>query len=357
MPNTISHTGSIRSRLARVPLFTQIVIANSIIIIMGAIGGTLLTSHLTDVAADVWLIFLFASIGTTMTILINGWLIKIALRPLRELNQVISRVQADYDSDKTGSSYFQQADPDIPQMAEGLNLLVTRLEEHNRQLKALSKRAISAQEEERKRIARSLHDDSGQALSMLIINLERLENMLPPDQIDLHNKLVKTRQLALQSLSELRKIIYGLRPTVLDDLGLVPAIRWYARSTLEEVGIRVDVIAKEDIGPINAEIKTTLFRIVQEAINNIVKHSAAKTATISLNKNKHQYILHVQDDGLGFDVEKSSEQAIRLQQCGLLGIRERAELVRAEIRVSSQQGHGTRIEVMVPIPKPGEYSE
>jgi len=346
----------IRTRLARVPLFTQIVIANSIIIVVGAIGGTLLTSHLADLAADVWLIFLFASIGTTLTILINGWLIKIALRPLRDLSQVITRVQKDFDSDELETVYLYQREPDIPQMAKGLNLLVTRLEEHNRQLKALSKRAIYAQEEERKRIARSLHDDSGQAITMLIINLERLENLISPDQSDLHQKLVNTHQLASQSLSELRKIISGLRPTVLDDLGLVPAIRWYARSTLEEVGIRVDVNATEDVGPMDAEVKITLFRIAQEAINNIVKHSAAKTATITLEKNKNHYVLKVQDNGLGFDVDRSSKQAIRMQQWGLLGIQERAELVSAEITVKSKRGQGTLLEVKVPVPKPGSIN-
>lgn len=351
MPDSTSLTTAIRQRLARVPLFAQIVIANSFIIIIGAIGGTLLTSHLTDVAADVWLIFLFASVGTTLTILINSWLIRIALRPLRDLSKLISKVQADYASEEEELKYYYQQEPDIPQMAEGLNALVTRLEEHNRQLRALSKRAISAQEEERKRIARSLHDDSGQALTMLIINLERLEKLITPDQSDLYQRINQTRLLASQSLAELRKIIHGLRPTMLDDLGLVPAIRWYARSTLEDVGIRVDVYASEDAGPINTEAKTTLFRIVQEAINNIVKHSAAKEATITLDENKNFYILKVQDDGHGFDVERSSEQAIRMHQWGLLGIRERAELVGGEVLVTSQEGLGTTIEVKVPIRK------
>jgi len=353
MADSIDQLSHLRARLARVPLFTQIVVANSIIIVIGAIGGTLLTSLLTDKAADVWLIILFASVGTTLTIMINGWLIKIALRPLRDLSRLIVKVQTDYEGDATSAEHFYRKEPDIPQMAEGLNSLVTRLEEHNRQLKALSNRVISAQEEERKRIARSLHDDSGQALTMLILNIERLERLIPSGQTELHQKLVKTRQLASQSLSDLREIISGLRPTVLDDLGLVPAIRWYARATLEEVGVRVELNAFEDSGPMNAEIKTTLFRIAQEAINNIVRHSAAKTATITLEKDKSCYLLKVQDDGLGFEVERSSTQAIRMQQWGLLGIRERAELVGGDLRVESQHGKGTIIEVKVPVPDTG----
>ena len=353
MQNALILLRPLRARLVRVPLFTQIVIANSFIIVIGAVGGTLLTSHLTDRATDVWLIFLFASVGTTLTILINGWLIKIALRPLRDLSHLIVKVRADFESAAANANYLDHKEADIPQMAEGLNSLVRRLEEHNRQLRALSNRVISAQEEERKRIARSLHDDSGQALTMLILNIERLESMIPSGQSELHQKLVQTRQLASQSLSELRKIISGLRPTLLDDLGLVPAIRWYARTTLEEVGIRVEVNASEDPGPMDAEIKTTLFRIAQEAINNIVRHSAAKTATITLEKLKNQYVLKVQDDGLGFDVVRSSTQAIRMQQWGLLGIRERAELIGGDLRVVSQPGQGTIIEVKVPVPDTG----
>jgi two-component system sensor histidine kinase UhpB len=160
---------NLRQRFTRLSIYKQIVIGNSIIIIAGAILGTLLTRHLTGIAADVWLIVLFATIGTAFTIIINGWVIKSALQPLGELSRMVGQMQL--DNAEFEDYHFKDTDPDISALASGLHSLVLQLEERNRQLQALSGRAINAQEEERKRIARSLHDDTGQALSK--INLYR----------------------------------------------------------------------------------------------------------------------------------------------------------------------------------------
>lgn len=355
MTNHQSMFSNLRISLMRLSIYKQIIIGNSIIILFGAIGGTLLTRHLTDVAADLWLIVLFATIGTTLTILINGWVIRTALRPLHDLSSMVNRIQIE----KTGieSRHFTESDPDIRALANALNALVVQLEERNRQLQALSARAINAQEEERKRIARSLHDDTGQALSMLIIDLERLENKLPENNDELFEYLSSIRQLASNTLGNLRKTIYGLRPTMLDDLGLVPAIRWYARSNLEEAGIRVEVVAPEESLSLSSEMKTTLFRIAQEAINNIVKHSNAKSAHITLVKNMDTISLQVEDDGHGFDVTKSSEQAIALHHWGLIGIRERADLVGGKVIVDSKSGLGTQLEVIMPLQLTNEVQD
>lgn len=336
----------LRQKFTRLSIYKQIVIGNSIIIFAGAIIGTLLTRHLTGIAADVWLIILFASIGTTFTILINGWVIKSALLPLTRLSSMVEQMHL--ENTQVEDHPFKNSDPDITALANGLQSLVLQLEERNRQLQALSARAINAQEEERIRIARSLHDDTGQALSMLIINLERLEKNLPENN-DLHPSLVSLRELAAKTLEELRKTIYGLRPTVLDDLGLVPAIRWYARTNLEEAGIRIEVSASEDTLTLPAETTTTLFRIAQEAVNNIIKHSEAKSANISLTIRDNKIYLDIEDDGQGFNVFKASEEAFSLQHWGLVGIRERAELLGGEISISSRQNEGTHLEVSIPI--------
>ena len=248
---------------------------------------------------------------------------------------------------------MKETDPDIEQLAVALNSLVTQLEERNLQLRALSQRAINAQEEERRRIALSLHDDTGQALTMLIIHLDRIENRLTKDQVDLKAKLAFARKLASDTLEELRKIIFGLRPAILDDLGLVPAIRWYARSNLEPHGIQVKVVAPEEQN-LPDELTTTLFRISQETINNIARHSQAHTATISLLNEKERVLLKVNDDGLGFDVNETTGQALRLEQLGLLGIQERAELVGGEVTVESAPGKGTEIQVIVPLITKGD---
>lgn len=342
----------LRKRILCLSIFQRIAIGNSIIIIIGAIGGTLLTRHLAGKAADLWLIILFASLGITLSLLTNFWIIKTGLRPLHELRGWADRVQAGLADLDT--PLLQDTDPDVRQLAAALKSMVNQLEERNLQLRALSERAINAQEEERKRIARSLHDDTGQALSTLIIGLERLEPRLPADQPDLRDRLESARRLATSTLENLRKVIYGLRPTILDDLGLVPAIRWYARSTLEGAGIRVELRAPDEPLRLSSQLTTTLFRITQEAIHNVARHARARSVVISLSQTGEQICLLVEDDGRGFDVARISGQALRLQRLGLLGIQERAELVGGEVTVESAPGRGTRVRVSVPQPPPGD---
>jgi two-component system sensor histidine kinase UhpB len=345
----------IKQRLPYLTIFQRIVIGNSIIIILGAVGGTLLTRLLTDRAADLSLIIFFAFIGTTLSVLTNSWIISTALKPLKELRQVVSHIQtgnAHLDID-----HLQDADPDIGEFARTLQYLLIQLEERNQQLRALSERAITAQEEERKNIARSLHDDTGQALSMLIINLERLENRLPAEEGELRSKLEASRKLASDILAELRKIVSGLRPTMLDDLGLIPAIRWYSRSVLEANGVQVRMTLPEETFELPSHLATTLFRIAQEGINNIMRHASAKTTDICLAFEPAGVHLQVQDDGQGFDPQRAAGEAISSQHLGLLGMQERAELVGGKVTVESVPGKGTRLQVFVPLPAEVERDE
>lgn len=342
--SSLSH---LKKRYRGLSIFHRLAIGNSLIIVLGAIGGTLVTRHLAGQAADLWLITLFATFGISLSVLTNFWIIRTALRPLHELRQSVDRVQAGQGGIDT--RLLEETDPDISRLATALTSMISQLEERNRTLRALSERAINAQEEERKRIARSLHDDTGQTLSMLIINLERLEKRLPAEAVTLQERLASACQLAKHALQELRKIVYGLRPTILDDLGLVPAIRWYARSNLEEAGVQVNFSVPEESILLSGHLNTTVFRVAQEAINNIVRHAEAKTAVITLCQNEGRICLWVEDDGRGFDVDQISGQALRLQRLGLLGIQERVELVGGDVTVESVPGQGTRLRVCVPM--------
>jgi two-component system, NarL family, sensor histidine kinase UhpB len=345
----------IDKRLPYLSIFHRIVIGNSIIIVAGAIGGTLLTRLLTDKAADLSLIAGFALIGTTISVLVNSWIIRSALRPLKDLRSLVDQIHM--GSSRLEIESLQRSDPDIGELALVLHGLLLQLEERNNQLRALSERAITAQEDERKSIARSLHDDTGQALSMLIINLERLENRLPMEDAELRSKLESSRILASGILKELRKIIYDLRPTILDDLGLVPAIRWYARSVLEANDIQVRLSLPEEAFKLSGHLSTTLFRIAQEAINNIMRHANARVAEISLVVDQERVILKVGDDGQGFNPEHAAGQAVPLQHLGLLGIQERAALVGGEVEVESVPGKGTRLQICVPLLVEVEYHD
>ncbi|MDD2695117.1 MAG: sensor histidine kinase [Anaerolineales bacterium] len=339
-----------RRKSQSVSIYKRIAIGNSLIIIVGAIGGTLLTRHLTDKAADLSLILLFATLGIGVSVGVNFLMLRSALRPLYELFERVDQLQR--EQFPAAAIQLNDSDPSITQLARTLDDLILQLNKRNSQLKALSQRAISVQEEERKRIARSLHDDTGQALSTLIIQLEHLEDQLPASQQELKEKLSRSRQLARTTLHELRQTMYGLRPAMLDDLGLAPAIRWYARSHLEEAGIRVHFVADEALDPLPAEIATALFRASQEAINNILKHSGAQCVEISLTKKNGRLRLQVKDDGQGFDMQQTTSQALSRQQLGLLGLKEQADLVNGCLSIDSHPGEGTRLELELPLPPP-----
>lgn len=342
--NAAGLIASLRIRLSRLSLFRRIVIGNAIIIVFGSVIGTLITRHLAQQAADWWLIILFAAGGITLSLLINFWIVGAALNPLRDLGRLANRLQS---GDPTVE--LKNPDPYTTRMAETLRSLFLQLEERNRELHALSERAIDAQEEERRAIAQSLHDDTGQALSMLIIHLDRIDERIQPDQKELKKQVADARELAANSLTELRRILSGLRPAILDDLGLVPAIRWYARANLEQISVNVVVKAPGTPLELSPAITTTLFRIVQEAVNNVVRHAGAGSVTIVLQLNGGTVQLRVEDDGRGFSPGDASRDAVELQRLGLLGIRERAELLGGEFQIASAPEKGTRLQVSIPL--------
>jgi len=336
-------------RLPNISISARIVIGNSIIIFIGAVGGTLLARYLTSRGISLAAILLLALAGLFFSVLVNLWIVRSALQPFMQLRQYIDRLRPEMISDARFS--LTNPDPDTTILASTLSSLIDQLESRERQLHAISEQAIHAQEEERLRIARSLHDDTGQSLSSLIINLERLENHIPADDAKTRQDLIASRQLARDTLNELRVIIHDLRPSILDDLGLIPSIRWYARKNLGDAGIRVDLHLPDEPLNLPNELNTTLFRIAQETINNIVRHSQARRAKISLIQDSREIILRVEDDGLGFYVAGDQGEAIRMHQWGLVGIQERIELVGGSFDLSSEPGSGTCVCVRVPIPE------
>lgn len=336
---------SLLHRLQSLTICTKIIIGNSLVIVVGAVGGTWITRHIAAQTADFWLIAIFAGLGISLSIVVNYFIVRAALRPLDELREFVDQIRAGEPNARP--QLAQSGDPNVCQLAIALNTLIHQLENSNRQLKAISQRTINAQEEERKRIARSLHDDTNQALSSLIIQLERLEQQSLENQ-EIQGKLSTARSLAADILNDLQKTVLGLRPAILDDLGLAPAIRWYARSNLEEAGILVDVDLEESDLPLSPELKTTLFRISQEAINNIRQHSKASKARITLQHTPTEVYLRIEDNGCGFAPAPSEGEAARLRQWGLVGIQERVDLVGGSLALVSEPGHGAMLQISTP---------
>jgi signal transduction histidine kinase len=231
--------------------------------------------------------------------------------------------------------------------------LYAELEQKEAVRAQLLEKVMAAQEEERRRIARDLHDEFAQTLTALTIHLQSAMKNLPDGMAVLHQQFKETQNLTAQTLKEVTQWILELRPTVLDDLGLVPAIRWYAENRLDPLKIRVSVEAIGLKQRLPAGIETVLFRIVQEAVNNIAKHAHAHAVHIRLEVCDDKIRATIEDDGIGFDAEDALALNDGMRGLGLLGMRERAGLVRGTLAIDSQIGHGTRLQVEVPWTKPG----
>jgi signal transduction histidine kinase len=209
----------------------------------------------------------------------------------------------------------------------------------------LLKRVVGAQEAERQRIARELHDETGQALTAVGLGLRSLEAKLRPDEEHAVDNLKKLQDLVTHSMSELQHIISDLRPSHLDDLGLRAALRWYAGIVSERTQIEINVETKGEERTLPVESKMALFRLAQEAITNVVKHAGATRVDLCLTYTNEGVSLVVIDNGCGFDLGLVQ---MRQDNWGLLGMHERATLLGGEFKITTETGKGTRVEVDIP---------
>ncbi|MHB8731123.1 MAG: GAF domain-containing sensor histidine kinase [bacterium] len=216
----------------------------------------------------------------------------------------------------------------------------------------LIKRVLTVQEDERRRIARELHDETGQSLSALILNLDIVRATVE-GQPQTSEALDRLKSLAEGALEEVRKLIYDLRPTVLDDLGLTAALRWYAHAQLEPRGVEVTFKIELREVRLDTVVETALFRIAQEVMWNIVKHSGATRAELELGLAGDRVRLRVQDNGRGFRLDGGRTFDPLHGGLGLGGMRERAALLGGTVSISSSEGHGTEVVAELPLTAPG----
>ena len=208
---------------------------------------------------------------------------------------------------------------------------------------------IDAQEEERKRISRELHDGCAQTLTGLIMSIESAENMIVSQASPVAQKLVSTRLIATHVLEDMRKLMRGLRSTDLEELGLVTAIHSNAQTNLDAEDIHLDFDAQGFNHALPPPIETALFRIVQEAVHNIIKHSHAQNVIIRMNMADSKIVATISDDGRGFDTSAFFAPGRRSQSLGLIGMHERANLLGGALNITSTMGQGTLIAVEIPI--------
>lgn len=258
----------------------------------------------------------------------------------------------------------ERADNLIAHVGVALGYLTGDLQEVSLQLEDMQQRQmlglriIKAQEEERQRVARDIHDGPAQLMSNVVLKAELCERLIDVDMEKAKEELKNLKRIVRDSLHDVRKIIYNLRPMSLDDLGLVPTLQRYVTTFQEETGVAVSFKTRgvyDDIRPI---ISLAVFRIIQEAISNIKKHAKADNVVVNLEFGDTEIRLYIYDDGAGFDPGELKVKNDDINSgFGLLSMRERVDLLSGDFEISSEPGKGTRLNINIPLVQEGEVQD
>jgi len=219
-----------------------------------------------------------------------------------------------------------------------------RTERAERELRSLSSQLVHAQEQERRAISRELHDEVGQTLTGLGIELANLEHLRDGPKSEYRSHLTDAKRLTEETLRTVRNIAMGLRPSMLDDSGIVPAVRWQASELSRRTSTPVELQIEGDFGGLEDKTRTCLYRVVQEALTNCARHAEATTIQITMQGKKDTVFLSIRDDGVGFDTGRSR------MGLGLVGIEERVKELGGSLAVDSWPSRGTLLRVEIPLP-------
>ena len=285
-------------------------------------------------------------VGFAGSVLINGVVLTLALQPLHTLERTVDRVAAGDLSARAQRVLFR--DPDIERLGDTLNTMLDVLQEHRGLLKKMSEQVLAAQEDERKRISRELHDETAQALTTLLIRLKILERSRTASEM--RGQINELRELTAQTLEAVRKLAIELRPATLDDLGLIAALEAYTDSYSSRNSVHVAFHAEgfdDRDGRLPSQIELVLYRVVQEALTNAAKHATPQEVRVDLARAQDEVVAAIEDDGTGFDVEEMMRS--RERGLGLFGMQERLALVGGQLVIDSAPGRGTRINARVPV--------
>jgi two-component system, NarL family, sensor histidine kinase UhpB len=332
--------------LLRIPLFYKILIANAAIVMGGTVLGMLVTTRFLRAEpghSPMELVVPLVLVGVGVTVLVNALLLRLALGPLRHLESTARRVQSgDLGARATVSPL---ADRELERLTHTFNAMLDNVAAYRQRTRDVAARALNAEEEERKRIARELHDETAQSLAALLIRLRLARGMEDPtSRAALFEEI---REEIAAALDGIRRFARGLRPPALDELGLVPAIESHVSTVGENVGLAVRVEATPHDHILSPQAELALYRIVQEALSNVIRHSRATRAVVRISADETAVLVEVEDDGRGFrpdDVMSRDGSGL-----GLFGMQERAEYLGGSVTISSQPGSGTRVRAVIPI--------
>ncbi len=244
----------------------------------------------------------------------------------------------------------------ISAIGSAMNFLTGDLQSVTEQLEDIQHRQsmgikiIKAQEEERQRVAREIHDGPAQSMSNVVLKAEICEKVMDAD-IDAARKEIKNlKAIVKESLQDVRRIIYDLRPMSLDDLGLIPTLQRYVNSYVEQNEIPVVFRTRGSADNLKPVVSLTIFRIMQEALSNIHKYANARNVTVNLEFLQEETLFTITDDGKGFDIEEVKKKHLNINGgFGLFSMRERVELLQGRFEITSEKGKGTRITARIPM--------
>ena len=324
--------------LLGVPLFVKLMTANLVIgaaTVLAALamyGSTLADSRVAALLIG----------ALTVAQIANGALVILALRPIRALEDVASRVVRGDTSARVPFSPL--ADRNVARTGRALNQLLDDLLCERDRIRGLAAKVIRAQDEERARIARELHDATAQTMAGVVLQLSVAERSCGDDDAAV-TKIREIRGMATEALEEVRTLSHTIYPRVLEDLGLRAALDWLARRTRESSSLEVGVTLR-GAGSVPPTVASALYRVAQEALANAVRHSSATTVELRLDAEPRMVTLEVEDDGVGF---AARDAEARRAGMGIFSMRERIALVNGLLDIDSEPGRGCWIRACVPL--------
>jgi len=325
----------------QLPLFWKIVLANVALLCVAVIAGAGLASGVEGVvSAPVTTASLIAGLGViAASIALNAWLVRIALSPLKHLEQAALRVGAGEIDARALESPV--ADSSMMRVTEVFNEMLDSLSANRTRQQELARRVLESEERERQRIAHELYSGTAQTLAGVLVRLRIAERHLSSGA---NGSITEIREEVVNALEEIRGVARRLRPPELDELGVKVALEAHARSLGE--GRRIEFRFQGEVPPLSRESSLALFRIVQEALSNAVLHSGADLVQVDFSREDDSVVAEVVDDGHGFDL--GTALAHTGQSLGLFGMHERAGYVQGELSLESGPGRGTRVRVVIP---------
>jgi len=336
---------SIVHRLLSLPMLYKVLIANVGIVLLGAIAGTWVTVEATRAEqVGVRLVVAFVILGVVLSVAVNWVVLRAAFQPLTSLERTAEAVRMGDLS--VGAVSSPNSDPQIARLAATFNGTLDDLERDRAELRSVASQVIHAQEEERKRISRELHDDTAQILFAQLLRLTALTSS--PNQ-DVQRTATALEEMTVEALEGVRRLALELRPPALDDLGLQAALGDLTQRFSDQLQIPIDYQARGSRGRLAAEVELVLYRVAQEALTNVAKHAHTSHAWVDLDRGQDDVTLSVRDNGRGFDLALETRRDGRGLGLGLFGMEERVTLVGGTFRIWSRPHHGTEIFAYIPL--------